>query len=245
MLLAQGRIQETGPTETFFRAPTTAAGRLFVETGSCYLPPEAPAVDVEAPTDEVEAAAPLAPPPAAPRAPRSLHWVLPQRLAGLPRPGLLEDVEADLAGLAWLGVEVLVNLEETETVPRAAIERAGLVPLHLPIVDMEAPSATAALALFDTLDRAIRAGRPVAVHCRAGLGRTGTILAAYLIFTGLEALDALEKVRRVQPRFVQSKAQLDFLDRFAGVVSQRRRQEQLVVRTTLERNPPECLSTKP
>lgn len=244
VLLAQGRVQEVAPTATFFGAPATPAGRLFVETGSCYVPAAPPDDAVAEVTTEVVSVAPPAPPPPAPRAPRSLHWVLPQRLAGLPRPGLLEDVDADLAGLSWLGVEVLVNLEETETVPRAAIERAGLVPLHVPIVDMEAPSATAALALFEAIDRAIRAGRPVAVHCRAGLGRTGTILAAYLIFTGLEALDALEKVRRVQPRFVQSKAQLDFLDRFAAVVA-RRRQEELVVRTTLERNNPECLSTKP
>lgn len=247
VLLAQGRIHEVADTASFFRAPTTAMGRLFVETGTCYLPEPTPAAVETAPDEEVTAAvevAPPTPPAAAPRPPRSLHWVLPHRLAGLPRPGLLEDLEADLTGLAWLGVEVLVNLEETETVPRAAIVQAGLTPIHLPIVDMDAPSATAAFELCEAIDRAVRAGRPVAVHCRAGLGRTGTILAAYLIFTGLDALDALERVRRVQPRFVQSKAQLDFLERFAGVVL-RRRQEPLIVRNTLERKQPECLSTKP
>jgi len=56
------------------------------------------------------------------------------------------------------------------------------------------------------------------MHCRAGLGRTGTMLAAVLIAEGLAALDALEAVRRVQPRFVQSQTQLDFLERFERFV---------------------------
>ena len=57
-------------------------------------------------------------------------------------------------------------------------------------------------------------GASVAIHCRAGLGRTGTLLAAVLIYEGFAALDAIERVRRVQPRFVQSQSQAEFLERF-------------------------------
>jgi len=246
-LLAGGRVVETGPTAEFFRAPTTALGRLFVETGTCYLTSATTDAEVEAePADSIAPIdAPCAPPRPPPRAPRSLHWVLPQRLAGLPRPGLLEDVDDDLAGLVWLGIDLLVNLEETETVPAAALAAAGIEGIHRPIDDMKAPTTAAALELCALVERAIRDGRRVAFHCRAGLGRTGTMLAAYLIHTGLEALDALERVRRLQPRFVQSSAQLDFLSEFERAVAHQRRLEGPIVRSTIERKSIECLSTKP
>ncbi|MDD4958907.1 MAG: hypothetical protein PHS51_06125, partial [Gallionella sp.] len=50
--------------------------------------------------------------------------------------------------------------------------------------------------------------------CLAGMGRTGTILAAYLIWEGQSALDALETARSIEPRWVQSQAQVSFLTAF-------------------------------
>jgi atypical dual specificity phosphatase len=83
---------------------------------------------------------------------------------------------------------------------------------------MAAPSLTQALDLCRKIERALRDEKVVAVHCRAGLGRTGTILAAYLIWEGHEALDALETVRRVEPRWVQSEPQVAFLEEFAAAL---------------------------
>jgi atypical dual specificity phosphatase len=54
------------------------------------------------------------------------------------------------------------------------------------------------------------------------LGRTGTILATYLIWEGAEALSALETVRRVEPRWVQSEEQVAFLERFASMMNERK-----------------------
>ena len=239
-LLVGGRVVETGATTTFFRAPTTALGRLFVETGTCYLTTDEP------PTVDDVAVSDAPPPRSTPaRAPRSLHWILPGQLAGLPRPGLLKDVEDDLAGLVALGIDFLINLEETETVPAAALAAVGIEGHHHPIDDMGAPTTTAALELCAVVERAIRDGRRVAIHCRAGLGRTGTMLAAYLIHTGLDALEALESVRKLQPRFVQSSTQLEFLSEFERAVAHLRRLEGPTVRTTIERKSTECLSTKP
>jgi len=56
------------------------------------------------------------------------------------------------------------------------------------------------------------------VHCRAGLGRTGTVLAAHLIWEGKGSLSALEYVRRIEPRWVQSEAQVKFLEAFSNKV---------------------------
>lgn len=53
--------------------------------------------------------------------------------------------------------------------------------------------------------------RAVAVHCEAGLGRTGTMLAAYLIARGDSFEAALSRVRAVEPSAVESKEQFAFL----------------------------------
>ncbi|MGE0326021.1 MAG: dual specificity protein phosphatase family protein, partial [Polyangiaceae bacterium] len=66
-----------------------------------------------------------------------------------------------------------------------------------------------------TNEKALERGDRVAVHCHAGLGRTGTMLAAFLIYRGETAEAAITRVREVRPSYIQSQAQLDFLKRFA------------------------------
>jgi atypical dual specificity phosphatase len=80
---------------------------------------------------------------------------------------------------------------------------------------MEPPTLTQAQQLCMHMQQQILAGEVIAVHCRAGLGRTGTVLACYLIFEGASALDALESVRRIEPKWVQSERQVRFLEEFA------------------------------
>lgn len=236
-LFASGQLQAVEETEEFFLRPSSEIVRHFVATGTCYLPPES-FHSTTAPKAEPDTWRP--PPPEATTAyPRSLHWVLPGQLAGLPRPGLLDELEDDLAGLAVLGVTLLVNLEETPTVPAAALDGIGIASLHFPIADMGAPAPSATLALCQTISAHLATGHRVAVHCRAGLGRTGTVLAAYLISLGSEALVALESVRRLQPRFVQSQPQLEFLQAFAEFLTERRAGG-LTTRPLIERSLSKC-----
>lgn len=58
------------------------------------------------------------------------------------------------------------------------------------------------------------AGEVVAFHCRAGLGRTGTLLACQLIWSGERAIRAIERVRQINPRAIQSDEQVAFLRAF-------------------------------
>jgi atypical dual specificity phosphatase len=150
-----------------------------------------------------------------PHPPRGLHWVKRGQLAGLPRPGLLVDVEEDVSGLYSLGIGTLVTLEETRTVDEELLRRHAIESLWWPIPDMSAPTLEEADRLCAEIATRLEAGTAVAVHCRAGLGRTGTILASYLIAEGLSALEALERVRCQQPRFIQSDEQIEFLTEFA------------------------------
>jgi atypical dual specificity phosphatase len=61
------------------------------------------------------------------------------------------------------------------------------------------------------MTRLIQEGDVLAVHCRAGLGRTGTVVAGWLIHEGLTAEAALDRLRRIDPGYVQSSQQEAFL----------------------------------
>jgi atypical dual specificity phosphatase len=216
LLLAGGRIQESAPTERFFAAPPTALTRHFVATGGCVAPsPELP------PESLARCYVPAVEPPAAREArsryvgPRGFFWVLPGRLGGMPRPGIIDALEHDLDGLNRLGITVVVTLEESATVDPAALAARGIRAVHFPVVDMGVPEAGAAVALCRAVHGWMAAGEAVAVHCRAGQGRTGTLLACQLVFQGETPRAALDAVRAINPRAVQSAAQVDFLRSFA------------------------------
>jgi atypical dual specificity phosphatase len=66
-------------------------------------------------------------------------------------------------------------------------------------------------AIRDVLQR----GRPVAVHCASGLGRTGTLLAAFLVSQGATAEGAIERVRSVRPGSVETLEQEQAIHAYA------------------------------
>ncbi len=203
-LLAGGSIRELQPTELFFRAPISEEAQIYVRTGSCGLPfPRAgrrPAAPVRSPL-------------------KGFHWIEKDGLCGLRRPGLYGAVEEELRALRAVGVDLLVCLEEEVPIPGTALARAGVELIHFPIPDMGAPDPQKARALCTKVKEMRAGGRVVGIHCRGGLGRTGTILASVLISRGLSAVDALARVRASEPKYVQSEAQEEFLADFEHIFS--------------------------
>src|SRR5207253_1245931 len=110
----------------------------------------------------------------------------------LARPSSPED-------LVWLrqqGIEVLLSL--TEDRPRRDwVDEAGLLVFHEPLEDMEAPTQEQLDRCVSAIQRANARHMGVAVHCGAGLGRTGVILAAHFVAHGLSAGNAIARVRRL------------------------------------------------
>src|SRR5204863_113494 len=112
------------------------------------------------------------------------------------------------------GVELLVSL--TEDAPRRAwVNDAGLFAVHEPIVDMEAPTQAQLDRVLSAILRAHERSLGVAVHCIAGLGRTGVILACYFVTKGMTAKNAIARVRRLRPGSVETDEQAEAVAEFA------------------------------
>ena len=147
--------------------------------------------------------------------PPGFSWVDRPHLAAMARPHAPDDLD-------WLrrhGIQVLVSLTE-DPPPRQWVNDAGLLAVHVPVPDMEPPGERQLDHLLDTIRRANASGMGVAVHCGAGLGRTGTVLAAYFVSRGLSPKEAVAKVRDLRPGSVETAEQElaieAFARRFAG-----------------------------
>jgi atypical dual specificity phosphatase len=110
-------------------------------------------------------------------------------------------------------VTKLITLLEKQLDPEP-MKEFGIDCLWLPINDMEAPKLEEAIEWCQRVEGFIRDGLVTAYHCKAGMGRTGTMLAAQLIWEGMQALEALETARKVEPSWVQSEVQVKFLEDF-------------------------------
>lgn len=142
--------------------------------------------------------------------PDGFSWVEKPLLAALARPTSADD-------LHWLrdnGVQVLLSL--TEDRPRRDwTEEASLLVFHEPLEDMAPPTQEQLDRAVSAIERAVSQNMAVAVHCGAGLGRTGTVLAAYLVAKGATAKNAIARIRRLRPGSIETEEQSEAVEVFA------------------------------
>lgn len=136
----------------------------------------------------------------------NIYWIETadaQRLAIMARPRSGDWLEDEIAHWRRSGVECVVSLLEREEVDdlrlgreAALCEQNGIAFLSFPIPDRGLPDDAKAFKRFaqDIADN----GRTVAIHCRAGIGRSSVLAATILIGGGMLADDALMSIQHAR-----------------------------------------------
>jgi atypical dual specificity phosphatase len=133
-------------------------------------------------------------------------WVIDGQLAGMPVPGSGNNLEDDLAFLTGQGIDLLVSLT-IESPDSSLLEDSGIASLHLPIPDFHPPTLEQQIDFVERASAQMLSGGRVGVHCTAGMGRSGTMLATYLVYTGSKPREAIATVRKLRPGSIETAAQ--------------------------------------
>lgn len=133
--------------------------------------------------------------------PTNFGWLINNKLAGSGMPTTHSEID-------WVrkqGIKSIITMTE-ESLPQSWLEQIRY--LHVPTEDLSAPDMEKIDEAVEFIHERIRNNEPVMVHCAAGIGRTGTILACYLVkYHKSSAKDAIEKVRKERPGSIQSESQ--------------------------------------
>jgi protein-tyrosine phosphatase len=108
---------------------------------------------------------------------------------------------------------VVVLVEEYE-LPYSLEEwkERGIEVLHSPIQDFTAPSIEQLLEVLRWIEKQVTVGKKVLIHCMGGLGRSGTVAVAWLMYSkGFSLREALMKVRKKRPGAVETWEQMEVL----------------------------------
>jgi len=132
--------------------------------------------------------------------PSNFSWVIKGRLAGSGMP----MTHSQFMWLVRHGIKTIVTIREVP-LPSKWFSNKAIDYFHLKVEDYGAPSLTYMDATVNYVKEHINDGKPVMIHCAAGKGRTGTILAAYFLKNfNLTAEEAIKKIRDLRPGSVQS-----------------------------------------
>jgi atypical dual specificity phosphatase len=141
--------------------------------------------------------------------PDNFSWIIEGKLAGSAIPTSIDEVQ-------WAidqGVKSIVTIREE---PLDTDYTNNVNYFHVHSNDMGVPEFDDLVKTIDFIHDRIVNDEPVMVHCLAGLGRTGTILACYLIkYKKMSADDAIQKVRDERPGSIQSFPQEEIIFQFA------------------------------
>jgi len=149
-----------------------------------------------------------------------INWIEMNQLAASGIPLGKDDVES----LYKQGIRAIITLTEpplthqTE-ITQELVDNLEITLFHLPLVDQHPPENIEMVdQLKSIIDRMKTESKPVLLHCHAGIGRTGTMLHAYYISSGLSLDEAKERVksaRQMSQFFMLADAQQEFLEQLA------------------------------
>jgi len=147
-------------------------------------------------------------------------WIEEGKVAGMRRPGSLHPLDQDLRDLKEAGVGAVVSLTDI-ALESEILKTEDLAYLRIPVPDFQPPTISDVRQAVAFIDSCLAEDRPVVIHCTAGLGRTGTMLACWLVSQGTSPGSAIFKVRSSRPGSIETPEQeqrvFEFADFLAGL----------------------------
>ena len=133
------------------------------------------------------------------------------------------SLDLDLAAIKTWGADAVVTLMEAKELDLydvhelpEKVQDLGMTWIHLPIQDEQAPTKQFDLAWHTEgkalVDRLI-SGQRILLHCKGGLGRTGTVAAKLLIEFGYSADEAIAIARNARSDTIDSGQQENYVRR--------------------------------
>lgn len=138
---------------------------------------------------------------------RNFSWLIKNEIAGMAKP---DSTCNDFEMLRYNKIEAIVSLTENP-LDKGLVERFSFVIKHIPVKDFSAPRLEQIEEFLEFADRVRTAGMKLVVHCDGGMGRTGTMLACYLVNKGIDAAKAIEIVRRKRPNSIETEEQKEVI----------------------------------
>lgn len=145
--------------------------------------------------------------------PADLVWITPD----LAQSGQFASRQAPT--LARLKIGALLDLRAEAQHEHAALSKARLHYLHLPVPDHGAPTEQELARAAEWVLQELGDDRRVLVHCRLGLGRSVTVVMAVLMRMGYSLSEAFDLVHRRRPEAALSDEQVAVLRRYAERLS--------------------------
>lgn len=124
----------------------------------------------------------------------------------MPTASEIDEVAESFDAIVVLveGFELPYSLDEWK--------KRGVEVLHSPVRDFSAPSVEQLFEILRWIEKMVREGKKVLIHCMGGLGRSGTVAVAWLMYSkGLPLREALRRVRMVRPGAVEVEEQVEVL----------------------------------
>ncbi len=124
-------------------------------------------------------------------------------IAGMAKPA---SAVSDFEVLKDSDIGAIVSLTESP-LNKVLIEEFGFEVKHIPVKDFETPSLEQIEDFLGFAKNVRTNDKKLVVHCDAGIGRTGTMLACYLVSKGYNAEKAIELVREKRPGSIETSEQ--------------------------------------